>query len=140
MTYFPDHLPFAYLRMRSKASRYLEVGPAAYRSGDAFLKPDTCCTSEELATLEAGMRQIIDFRGLRPDTPLQGLQIAGFRLLADTLHCRVCGQQIVKVSGGLILDRMVLSHLVMKDSLTLYNEVAALPPDEDEPAPHAEPA
>ena len=109
--------------MQSKAERYLEVGPAAYRADDFFGQPPADCPRLLLAAIRRGMEQICRSQGYSPATPFEHLGIDGFYALLDTLHFGLERQAIRAMDTDTILDEMHMKHRVTGQSIVLYNKV-----------------
>ncbi|MCC5851098.1 MAG: hypothetical protein JJU29_23660 [Verrucomicrobia bacterium] len=131
----PINTPPGYIYMQTKARRYLELGPTAYTCADALHKPGHFLPPGELALLESGMKQILDFAGIQAETPFENLNIRGFYLLMDTLHYQVTQQFLVEQSQEAMLDKMILNHQVSSETITLYNRVSNVSSDTEETAP-----
>lgn len=120
----------------SKAYAYLNMGPEAYRSRDAFGEPSVELDAEDLALIESGCRQMMEGRGLTPEDPLRGLGIHGFYALFRLFHFSLVRQSVIPGEEGM-LDRMRMRHMVDGGEVVYYNLVqydlneAGLPEDED---------
>lgn len=120
----PAGAPDKFVYMLSKADLYLEIGPDAYRSGDAFGMPEEDCTKTMLATIRRGMKQICQFRGLSPDKPFINLDIDGFYVLMNTLHFKLETQVLAgNVGKTMFLDEMHMVHVMDGEKIVLYNAV-----------------
>jgi hypothetical protein len=70
------------------------------------------------------MKQILQFRGLKPSDPLKGLDIDGFYALAEILDLRLQKQVLAEHRGETaILDEMHMAHSVTGVYIVLYNLV-----------------
>jgi hypothetical protein len=120
----------------SKAYAYLNMGPEAYRSRDAFGEPSVELDAEDLALIESGCRQMMEGRGLTPEDPLRGLGIHGFYALFRLFHFSLVRQSVIPGEEGM-LDRMRMRHMVDGGEVVYYNLVQydldeiRLPQDED---------
>jgi hypothetical protein len=132
MTVYPKHLPPGYIRMHRKAGRYLDFGPEIYRRADALHKPEPSHDEDVLARLKLGMQQILQFAGTRPEEPFEHLGIHGFYALMDTLHYGMHKQELIQADSHFFLDRILFTHLVTDEPITLYNRVPR-PQHDDQP-------
>ncbi len=115
----PEH--FGYIHF--KAYSYLKMGPEAYRGQDAFGLPPENASPSILDLIEQGCRQIVDWKGITSESPLQGLGINGFYRLAELFHFNVTGQEASFGNDGTVTDKMMIKHRVTGEELTLYNRV-----------------
>jgi hypothetical protein len=115
----PEH--FGYIHF--KAYKYLKIGPDAYSSQDALGMPPQGAPPHLLALVEQGCRQIVDWRGISPETPLQGLGINGFYRLIEVFHFKVVGQSATFGDDDSVMDKMTIKHGVTGEEITLYNLV-----------------
>ena len=113
-----------YEYMRTKAQKYIDVGFAEYRKLDAFNQPGEQMTKEVLVTYVRGCKQVIEYKGLTPETAFEGLGIPGFYKLMELFHYKVVKQRIAKMNHGAgILDEMHMKHRVTGQKMKLYNMV-----------------
>ena len=91
---------------------------------EAFGMPPASWTALELDTIRVGCEQIVQWRGLSPEAPLEGMGIGGFYLLAEFFHFTLVGQALL-LDGGLggMLDAMFMKHDVDGRALTFFNLV-----------------
>jgi hypothetical protein len=121
---FPIGTPPGFVYLWSKANRYLEIGPKAYRESDFFKMPSADWPSSMLDTVRHGMEQICSFHGFSKDTPFEGLGIDGFYALLSTLHFEMEQQMLVsEVDTASFLDKMQMKHRVSGQQIVLYNRV-----------------
>jgi hypothetical protein len=106
-----------------KAFRYLAVGPAKYRQGDFFHLPPDEWSRERLKSVRSGCEQIVQWRGITPESPLQHIGTAGFYALLQLFHFKLQQQSAFDGKDGTILDKMEMRHVVTSEELTLYNKV-----------------
>ena len=97
-------IPKMYGYIHYKAFRYLAVGPAKYRQGDACQQPPEDWSPEQLELVRLGCEQVVRWRGLTPDTPLENIGIAGFYVLLHLLHFKLKKQSAFDGKDGTILD------------------------------------
>ncbi|TVQ35470.1 MAG: hypothetical protein EA384_16185 [Spirochaetaceae bacterium] len=117
------HVPEGFGYIHYKAFLYLDIGPEAYREGDALRMPPPAWSAATLETLEHGCRQIFHWRGISDDSPLEGIGIPGFYQLIQLFHFRVASQVLLDTDVGFNLDRMRIRHIVDGKEFTLYNRV-----------------
>ena len=115
-----------YEYIRTKAKTYIHIGYEKYRKQDAFRKPGCRMTKEMQNLFISGCNQVIDYKGLTPETPFKGLGIPFFYLLMEMFHFKVIQQRIAKIKPGMgILDEMHMEHKVTGNKMKLYNFVAS---------------
>jgi len=114
-----------YEYIRTKAKTYTRLGYEKYSKHDAFGKPGGRITKEIQGLLISGCNQVIEYKGLTPETAFEGLGIPGFYLLMEMFHFKVVQQRIVKNENGTILDEMHMEHEVIGKRMTLYNKVVS---------------
>lgn len=115
--------PQAFLDMQMTASNYLELGPEEYK---ALLDHDLQLANipaDMLSTIERGMRQIMEARGLTSDTPFTGLDIDGFYMLAEMLDLKAEMQEAFFHGNAQFLDAMHMVDSVTGERVILYNLV-----------------
>ena len=112
-----------YEYIRTKAKTYTRIGYEKYRKHDAFKKPECRMTKEMQKCFISGCNQVIEYKGMTPDTAFEGLEIPGFYLLMELFHFKVVLQRIAKIENGTILDEMHMEHEVIGKRMTLYNKV-----------------
>ncbi len=116
-------MPQAYLDMQMTASNYLELGPEKYK---AILDHDLQLENipaDMLSTIEQGMRQIMESKGLTSDTPFTGLDIDGFYMLAELLDLKAEMQEASFYENDQFLDSMHMVDSVTDERVILYNLV-----------------
>jgi hypothetical protein len=116
-------MPQAYLDMQMTASNYLELGPEEYK---AILDHDLQLENipaDMLSTIEQGMRQIMESKGLTSDTPFTGLDIDGFYMLAEMLDLKAEMQEASFYGNDQFLDAMHMVDSVTGERIILYNLV-----------------
>lgn len=106
-----------------KACRYLTVGPAKYRQGDFFHLPPKEWSPEQLELVKRGCEQIVAWRGIAPESPLENIGIDGFYALLHVFHFKLKQQSAFDGGDGTILDKMEMEHAVTSEEITLHNRV-----------------
>jgi hypothetical protein len=76
-----------------------------------------------LSTIEQGMRQIMESKGLTSDTPFTGLDIDGFYMLAEMLDLKAEMQEASFYGNDQFLDAMHMVDSVTGERIILYNLV-----------------
>jgi len=115
-----------YEYIRTKAKKFIDVKFIKYREKDAFNKPDGNMTKEMLIQYIMGCKQVIEYKGMTPETAFEGLGIPGFYRLMELFHYEVVKQQIARIEPGIgILDEMHMEHVVTGQKMKLYNLVSS---------------
>lgn len=115
--------PQAYLDMQMTAKIYLELGPEKYKALiDHDLQLENI-PADMLSTIEQGMRQIMESKGLTNDTPFTGLDIDGFYMLAEMLDLKAEMQEAFFHGDAQFLDAMHMVDSVTGERVILYNLV-----------------
>ena len=112
-----------YEYIHSKAELFLEIGYKTYRKRDAFKMPDFRMTRQKLDLLQTGCRQIIEYRGMTPDTAFENIGIPGFYRLMKLFHYQVYKQATSGRSEAYFLDEMYMKHTMTGQKMMLYNKV-----------------
>jgi hypothetical protein len=118
-------VPEVFFYLHYKAFLYLRTGPAAYRETDYFGYPPAHWSKTKLDAVASGCEQILQFRGLRPDRPLEGIGIGGFYALLALFHFERVAQAASDAGPGMMLDRMQMKHGVDGREIVLYNKVVS---------------
>jgi hypothetical protein len=100
----PEH--FGYIHF--KAYRYLRIGPDAYRAQDSLGMPPKGAPPHLIALIEHGCRQIVDWRGILPERPLQGLGVNGFYRMIEVFHFTLARQSAKYRDDGSVMDKMTI--------------------------------
>ena len=115
--------PAGFGYMHSKARRYITVGPHLYRSQDALGTPDPTLSFDQLDTLMRGVLQIFQWKGLTPETALEGIGMEGLTHLVGLFHFRVMERSSTTLPGGKTLDRVLIEHIMQGSEwqITLFS-------------------
>lgn len=126
---------FGYIHF--KAFVFLQLGPERHRSIDAFQFPPAEWSEGTLETIRCGCEQIVQWRGLSPELPLEGLDIRGFRGLLQLFHFEAVLQSALALGTGegYIIDAMQMRHVVDGREITLYNRVKLAGAEKDPGSP-----
>lgn len=109
--------------MQMTANNYLKLGSEEYKALiDHDLQLENI-PSDMLSTIERGMRQIMESRGLTSDTPFTGLDIDGFYMLAEMLDLKAEMQEAFFHGDNQFLDAMHMVDSVTGERIILYNLV-----------------
>ena len=124
-------VPDLFWYVHFKAFVFLRVGPDEYRTHDALSLPPADLPATRLDAIKRGCEQILQFRGLRPDRPVESIGVEGFYALLRLFHFRSEQQTaLITEVADLVLDEMRMKHIVDGRELTLYNMVTVgVPPD-----------
>ena len=106
------NVPAGFGYMHSKARRYITVGPHLYRSQDALGMPDPTLSFDQLDTLMRGVLQIFQWKGLTPETALEGIGTEGLNDLVGLFHFRAMERTSTSLPGGKTLDRVLIEHIM----------------------------
>ena len=113
---------FAYIHY--KAFKYLTIGAKKYRRFDYFHLPPKEWESKGLDVVQLGCEQIVHWRGLTPQTALEGLGIYGFYALLHVFHFKLKQQSLLDSGDDtILLDKMEMEHVMTAEDVTLYNKV-----------------
>ena len=114
-----------------KAFAFLSAGPDEYRSHDALHQPPENLSATGLHAIGRGCEQILQFRGLSPDRPLEDIGVDGFYALLRLFHFSVDQQAALGTAAiSTVLDQMKMRHTVDGREVTLYNLVTVERPSE----------
>lgn len=115
--------PVQFWYIHFKAFSYLKMGTDAYRANDALGMPPENTLPTILAVIEQGCRQIVDWRGITQERPLQELGINGFYRLIELFHFVIADQIATFGDNGNVMDKMTIRHGVTGEEITLFNLV-----------------
>src|SRR5262249_4743107 len=127
-------VPKRFDSIRFKAFVYLEIGPEAYRDGDTLGFPPADWPPSKLDAVKSGCEQLLQWKGLTPEVPLEGIGVDGFDALLRMFHFDHVSHEVYAAVGlDHQLDRMVMCQVIDGWQVTLYNLVKALEVTEPEP-------
>ena len=130
-------VPDVFWYIHFKAFGFLKAGPDEYRKHDALHLPLANLPATRLDAIKRGCEQILQFRGLSPDRPLEGIGVGGFYALLRLFHFRSDQHTaLMTETAGVVLDEMQVKHLVDGRGLTLYNMVTVKLAGENTDAGH----
>ena len=110
----------------SKARTYCKIGRELYRKNDFFNYPDKDLPEDLLQSVDIGMAQLIDHRGMSEENPLSGIGIEGFYALLKALHFDFLSQALISETQEGYLDEMIMKHRITGMEITIYNLVARI--------------
>ena len=121
--YHENHYEYIY----TKAELYFKIGKERYRKSDARGFPRLEWEQEYgkdiYDLLENGCKQILEYKGLTPEAPFDGLGISGFNVLLSLFHFKLLRQSLISNTDVSFLDKMEMEHMVTKQKMILYNRV-----------------
>jgi hypothetical protein len=124
-------VPDVFWYVHFKSFAFLRTGSDEYRRHDALQQPPENLPATRLHAIEQGCGQILQFQGLSPDRPLEGIGVDGFYALLRLFHFALDEQAAFGTGAiGSILDQMKMKHVVDGRELTLYNLVTVRLPSE----------
>jgi hypothetical protein len=115
-------VPETFWYLHFKAFTFLMVGPEAYRGHDALQQPPEHLPQARIHAIKRGCEQIVQFRGLSADEPLEGIGVDGFYAMLRTFHFTL-GHRAASSDARGIIDRMTMRHIIDGREVTLHNLV-----------------
>ena len=114
---------FSYLHF--KAFAFLTAGPDEYRLNDAFHLPPQNLPAARLDAIKRGCEQIVQWRGVSAERPLEDIGVDGFYALLRLFHFGTVAQKALATDlpDGIVMDEMQMKHIVDGREITLYNKV-----------------
>jgi hypothetical protein len=117
-------IPDLFWYVHFKAFAFLRAGPDEYRKNDAFHRPAADLPTARLDAIRRGCEQILRFRGVSYERPLDDIGVDGFYALIRLFHLEsdhhsTLGSDV----PGVVVDEMQMVHIVDGRRLTLYNKV-----------------
>ena len=117
----PADIPRRYFYMRAKAAIYLKSGPAEFRR--QFGTPPIEWNPKDLTLVKAGLKQVMEWKGMTIDDPFTGIGIDGFYAMMITLGFTSKKQSLALMKADSIIDRIIFRHDRTGQEITLFNEV-----------------
>lgn len=121
----PSDVPETFFYVHWKAWKFKTVGPSKYRAADAFGRPPEDWSADRLEAVKQGCEQISMWRGLTPNSALEGLGISTFYDMLHLFHFSLKQQSATRLSSGVMLDKMEMQHVMTSELTTLFNEVVS---------------
>ena len=115
--------------LRDKALKLKEKGIEYCRGDDAFDLSDMKITDDARELINKGIHQIIDYRGLTFDRPLEGLGIGGFYYFMFIFYFER-KRQLATRFEGYTMDSMLMKNSVTGDEMWLVNKVDEISDEE----------
>jgi hypothetical protein len=88
-------------------------------------------TDHAVELIDCGIKQLINYKGLTFDRPLEGLTIGGFYLFMHIFRFQL-RRQLATHFKNYTMDSMLMKHSVTGDEMWLVNKVDKLPDEEIE--------
>jgi len=127
-------VPKRFDSIRFRAFVHLEIGPEAYREGDTLGFPPAEGPESKLDAVKSGCEQLLLWKGLTPEVPLEGIGVDGFDALLRMFHFNHVSHEVYAAARpDHLLDRIVMRHVIDGWEVTLYNLVKARGVKEPEP-------
>lgn len=101
-----------YFYFRAKAQIYLRKGAEEFRRDDFFHCPRVEWTDQDLADLECGYRQIMNWRGLIPQVPLEDLGLDELYRMMEVAHFQLDRLSVEPSAGNAFTGTANLKHRV----------------------------
>ena len=120
-----------YHLLRDKTLKLKEKGTESCKGDDAFDLSDMKITDDARELINNGIQQIIDYRGLTFDRPLENLGIGGFYFFMSIFYLERRRQLGTKFEGY-TMDSMLMKNSVTGDEMWLANKVDEIPDEEIE--------
>ena len=108
-----------------------EKGVDACKDDSRFDMKGTKITDDARHLIELVIPQIIDYKGLTFERPLEGIKIHGFYYFMYLFFFER-KRQIASVVDGFFLDKMLMKNSITGDEMWLVNKVPQIPKEEIE--------
>ena len=122
---------YKYDLFRDKVIALKEKGVDACKEDDSFDLKDAKITDDARDLFELVIPQIIDYKGLTFERPLEGIKIHGFYYFMYLFFFKR-KRQIASVVDEFILDKMLMKNSITGDEMWLVNKVPQIPKEEIE--------
>jgi hypothetical protein len=122
---------YKYDLFRDKVIALKEKGVDACEEDNRFALKGAKITDDARNLFELVIPQIIDYKGLTFERPLEGIKIHGFYYFMYLFFFER-KRQIASVVDGFILDKMLMKHSITGDEMWLVNKVSQIPKEEIE--------
>ena len=122
---------YKYDLFRDKVIVLKEKGVVACEEDDRFNLKGAKITEDARDLFELVIPQIIDYKGLTFERPLEGVKIHGFYYFMYLFFFER-KRQIASVVDGFILDKMMMKNSITGDEMWLVNKVPQIPKKEIE--------
>ena len=122
---------YKYDLFRDKVIVLKEKGVDACKEDDRFDLKVAKITNDARDLFELVIPQIIDYKGLTFERPLEGIKIHGFYYFMYLFFFER-KRQIASVVDGFFLDKMLMKNSITGDEMWLVNKVPQIPKEEIE--------
>ena len=122
---------YKYDLLRDKAIILKKKGVEACSVDDTFNLKGMKITKDARDLIDLAVPQIINYKGLTFDRPLEGLGIGGFYYFMFLFYFER-RRQLATSFEGHTMDSMLMKHSVTGDEMWLVNKVAEIPDEEIE--------
>tara|TARA_A100001037_G_C14788521_1_gene473573 strand:- start:98 stop:535 length:438 start_codon:yes stop_codon:yes gene_type:complete len=122
---------YKYDLLRNKCIILKEKGVDACMDDERFDLAGVYITDDARHLLDLVVPQIIDYKGLVFNRPLEGIGIRGFYYFMSLFYF-VRKRQLASFHDGSIIDRMLMRNILTGDEIWLLNKVSQIPDDEVE--------
>jgi hypothetical protein len=122
---------YKYDLFRDKVIVLKEKGVDACEDDDRFDLKGALITDDARDLFELFIPQIIDYKGLTFERPLEGIKIHGFYYFMYLFFFER-KRQIASFVDGFILDKMLMKNSITGDEMWLVNKVPQIPKEEIE--------
>ena len=116
---------------RDKCLKLKEKGVDACVENDTFDLKGVKITEDARDLIDLAVPQIINYKGLTFERPLEGLGIGGFYYFMSLFYFER-KRQLATLFEGYTIDSMLMKHSVTGDEMWLANKVDEIPDDEIE--------
>ena len=122
---------FKYDLFRDKCINLKEKGVDVCVDDDNFDLKGVKITKDARDLIDLAVPQIINYKGLTFDRPLEGLGIGGFYYFMSLFYLER-RRQLANRFEGYTMDSMLMKHSVTGDEMWLVNKVDEIPDEEIE--------
>lgn len=120
---------YNYDLFRDKVILLKEKGVDSCEGDDRFDLKGVLITDDARDLFELFIPQIIDYKGLTFERPLEGIKIHGFYYFMYLFFFER-KRQIASVVDGFILDKMLMKNSITGDEMWLVNKVPQIPKED----------
>jgi len=117
--------------LRDKAIIFQEKGIEVCRNDNDFNLKDIIITKDAINLIKKGLPQIINYKGLSFERPLEGLTIRGFYFLLHLFYFKR-SRQIAHFFDHYTIDRILLKNTITDEEMWLANKVEKISKEEIE--------
>lgn len=117
--------------LRDKAIILQEKGIEVSRNDNDFNFNDMIITKDATNLIKKGLPQIINYKGLSFERPLEGLTIRGFYFLLHLFYFKR-SRQIAHFFDNYTIDHILIKNTITGDEMWLTNKVSKITDEEIE--------